>query len=144
MLVTAVLRIGYVIAIAMGGILVFISSASATLLDTTLRKSRHSSLGGGGSQVILTVGEQQTGPERYLAPSSMTDTLHDCTASGLSDEDTVEAFDNMTTLSLGSQVASLLTGRRRAGGEEGTWYEDKLATLLIEYCEEEQQSIHHR
>lgn len=72
------------------------------------------------------------------------DILNNCAAQEISDEDTVEALDNTTALSLGSWVAKVLTGKRRAGGEEGTWYEDQLASLLIEYCEEQQRSVHHR
>lgn len=60
------------------------------------------------------------------------------------DEETVEIFDNTTALSLGLGVATMLTGEKRAGGHEGTWYEDKLRTLLVEYCEENRRGVHHR
>ncbi|CAM9174776.1 unnamed protein product [Hapterophycus canaliculatus] len=38
----------------------------------------------------------------------------------------------------------MVTGEKRAGGHEGTWYEDKLAILLVEYCEEKRRGVHHR
>lgn len=148
MLVAAVLRTGHVVAIATAGFAVVKSSASATLLDGVLRESRHRSLGveWRGSQVILAVGEQQTGSRQIsaLSGTSTANILHDCAANEIPDEDTVESFDNTTALSLGNRVARVLTGSKRAGGEEGTWYKDKLASLLVEYCEEEQQGIHHR
>ncbi|CAM9428615.1 unnamed protein product [Ectocarpus fasciculatus] len=69
---------------------------------------------------------------------------YDCAAHNISDEEAVEAFDNTTTLSLGLGIARILTGNRRAGGQEGTWYEDTLTNLLVEYCEEEERGVHHR
>lgn len=146
MLATAVLRTGRAVAIATAGCVVVTWLTSATLLNGILRNSKHS-LGveeGRSSPVKLAFGEQQTGSRRFSALSGTADTLGDCAANNVSDEYTVEAFDNTTTLSLGNIVARVLTGRSRAGGEDGTWYQDTLATLLVEYCEEEQQSIHHR
>lgn len=118
------------------------SSVSVALSDGDLYRLR---LGGGGvdsagSQVLgSVVDKQQTAPRRILA-----DLQYDCAAHNISDEDTVEAFDSTTRLSLGAGVARILTGNKRAGGEEGTWYEDKLASLLVELCEEEQRDVHHR
>ena len=145
MLVPVVLRTGRIIAIATAGCVTVASLASATLSDGVLRHSKHSLADEwGGSRVILTVGEQHTRPRRFSALSGAAGTLNDCAANNITDEGTVQAFDNTTTLSLGKSVARFLAGRARAGGEEGTWYEDTLATLLVEYCEEEQQSVHHR
>lgn len=72
------------------------------------------------------------------------DLRYDCAAHNISDEGAVEAFDNTTTLLLGLGIARILTGNRRAGGPEGTWYEDTLTNLLVEYCEEEERGVHHR
>lgn len=145
MLVPAVSRTRRVVATATAGCVIVAVLASATLSDGVLRYSRHSlEVEQGDSPVIVAVGEQQRGPRRFSALSGTADTLNDCAANDISDEDIVEAFDNTTTLSLGNRVARILTGRNRVGGEEGTWYEDTLATLLVEYCEEEQQSVHHR
>lgn len=73
-----------------------------------------------------------------------TNLQYDCAAHNISDKEAVEAFDNTTTLSLGLGIARILTGNRRAGGQEGTWYEDTLTNLLVEYCEEEERGVHHR
>lgn len=118
------------------------SLASSTLWDGVPHKLRHGGAGvdSGGSQVLGSVfDKQQPAPRQILA-----DLLHDCAAHNISDEDTVETFDSTTTLSLGTGVARILTGQKRAGGEEGTWYEDQLASLLVEFCEEEQRGVHHR
>lgn len=148
MLVTAVLRAGRVVAIATAVCVVVTSLASVTLWDGILRNSKHisSSLGverGGSPVILLAIGEQQTRPRRLSALAGTASTLNNCAVNNASDEDTVQAFDD-TTLSLGNWAARVLTGTSRAGGEEGTWYKDTLATLLVEYCEEEQQSVHHR
>lgn len=144
MLATAVLRTGRAITIATASCVVVTSLASATLSDGILRNSKNSlGIERGSSPVILAVGEQQARPRRF-SELSAADTVNDCAANNISDEYTVKAYDNTTTLSLGNIVARVLTGKSRAGGEEGTWYQDTLATLLVEYCEEEQQSIHHR
>lgn len=79
---------------------------------------------------------QQTPGARILAADQQ---IYDCP-----EEETVEAFDNTTALSLGLGIAKILTGKKRAGGTEGTWYGDKLADLLVEYCEEKQRGVHHR
>eukprot|EP00903_Cladosiphon_okamuranus_P017043 g15708.t1 len=146
MLIPTVSRTGCVIATATAGCVIVALLASTTLSDGGLRYSRQSSLevSRGVSPVILAVGEQQRESRRFSALPGTADTRNDCAANGISDEDAVEAFDNTTALSLGNWVARILTGRSRAGGEGGTWYEDTLATLLVEYCEEEQQGIHHR
>lgn len=145
MLVAAVVRAQRVVAVATAGFVVVSLLASATLSDGVVRNSKHSLVvEWEGSPAILAVRELQTGPRHFSALSGAADTLSDCAANEIPDEGAVEAFDNTTTLSLGNRVARILTGRSRAGGEEGTWYEDTLATLLVEYCEEGQQSIHHR
>lgn len=136
------LRTASVIVTTTAFFLAIVSLASAALSDGVLHNLRHGGAGvdSGGSRVPgSVVGEQQTAPRRILA-----DLLHDCAAHGISDDDTVEAFDNTATLSLGIGVARILTGKKRAGGEEGTWYEDKLASLLVEFCEEEQRGVHNR
>jgi len=92
--------------------------------------------------VVRVLSGQQGGRRQVVALSA--DVLNHCAAQEISDEDTVEAFDNTTALSLGSWVVRVLTGKRRAGGEEGTWYKHQLASLLVEHCEEQQRSNHHR
>lgn len=66
-----------------------------------------------------------------------------CAARGIPDEDAVSVVGN-TYLPLGATVANVLTGEKRAGAGGGTWYEDTLEGLLIEYCEESRQDIHPR
>lgn len=73
----------------------------------------------------------------------VSDFQQDCAAYAISDEEIVAAIDN-PTLSLGLSVVDVLTGTKRSGGKEGTWYEDTLTSLLVEYCEEAQRSVHHR
>lgn len=125
-------------------LLAIASLASAAVSDALLDTLRPSGEGvkWGDSHVIPVLHAKQGGERQIVALSA--NILSDCVAEEISDEDTVEAFDNTTALPLGSWVVRILTGKKRAGGEEGTWYEDQLASLLVEYCEEEQQSVHHR
>ncbi len=125
-------------------LLAITSLVSTTLSGGLLHTLRPNGVGveWGGSHVQPVLGEQQRGRRQVVALSP--DIQDDCAAREQSEEDTVEAFDNTTALSLGSWVARVLTGKRRAGGEEGTWYKDQLASLLVEYCEEQQRSVHHR
>lgn len=81
---------------------------------------------------------QQTQKRRLVAND-----VEYCAAYGISDEEDVTVVKN-TTLSLGMGVTNALTGKKRAGGEGGTWYEDTLASLVVEYCVEAQKSVHHR
>ncbi|CAM9215650.1 unnamed protein product, partial [Scytosiphon promiscuus] len=83
--------------------------------------------------------ESETQRTQGARISALDPRIYDCP-----DEETVEAFDNTTALSLGLGVVTILTGKERAGGDDGSWYEDKLANLLVEFCEEKRRGLHHR
>lgn len=70
----------------------------------------------------------------------------ECGVYGMPSEFIVAATENRE-LPLGTSVTKILTGPSRAGGNGGnggTWYEETLSSLLVEYCAETQQSVHHR